>query len=240
MARLGSDDTPVRGERLELPGGWRWDVDDGDLVARDTAGTVVLRYDEAAETFDAEGRSIEGVGSLTTEDLEVTNEADAELVRANVLQNGGEEKEVVVKQVLGGVDSTTFDIDFSEFDEFELIVDTTTDGGTSDITMTVSAFDDGEYNYITRNGSVLTEQSEANEFVLMGTPGGSKGRWKMFSVLHFGIFGNVGTERNAFEPVLLEGWAQADSPIDDNQTIELEADEDFNTFDVITVKGVNR
>lgn len=48
MTNLGSDDTPIKGQNFELPAGAQIDEESGDLVIRDSGGSVVFRRDEAS------------------------------------------------------------------------------------------------------------------------------------------------------------------------------------------------
>ena len=78
MANLGSDNTPIEGESFGLPSGYSFDEEGGDLVIRDTDGTVAMR--RADGTWELESdlalneNDISGVGafdsdSVNTDDL---------------------------------------------------------------------------------------------------------------------------------------------------------------------------
>ena len=58
----GSDEIPLNG--LELPAGAYIDEDGGDLVVRDSGGSIVLRRDEAAGAWDFVSGDLTGIASL--------------------------------------------------------------------------------------------------------------------------------------------------------------------------------
>ena len=88
MANLGSNDTPVEGERFALPAGAEIGEDAGDLVIRDSAGDVVLRRDESAGqwvigTVDAlDVTNALTAGSVSTDEASVTGAIDAASIDA--------------------------------------------------------------------------------------------------------------------------------------------------------------
>ena len=73
MANLGSDNTPIEGESFGLPSGYSFDEENGDLVVRDTDGTVAMR--RADGTWELESdlalneNDISGVGAFDSESV---------------------------------------------------------------------------------------------------------------------------------------------------------------------------
>ena len=72
----GSDEIPLNG--LELPAGAQIDEDGGDLVVRDSGGSIVLRRDEGAATWDFVSEDVTGITSLKAEEASINGPLDAQ------------------------------------------------------------------------------------------------------------------------------------------------------------------
>ena len=68
MANLGDNNTPVEGESFGLPSGYAVDEENGDLVIRDTDGTVAMRRADGG-AWQLEGSDISGVGAFDSESV---------------------------------------------------------------------------------------------------------------------------------------------------------------------------
>lgn len=77
MANLGSTNTPVEGSEYQLPAGAKLDEDSGDLVIRDSNGTIVFRRNESAGEWQFESTDITGVSSLTVNGTTTTGALNA-------------------------------------------------------------------------------------------------------------------------------------------------------------------
>ena len=80
MANLGSDNTPIEGESFGLPSGYSFDEEGGDLVIRDTDGTVAMR--RADGTWELESDL-----ALNENDISGVGAFDSESVKAGVLDS---------------------------------------------------------------------------------------------------------------------------------------------------------
>ena len=76
MANLGSDNTPIEGESFGLPSGYAVDEENGDLVIRDTDGTVAMRRADGA-AWQLEGSDISGVGAFDSESVNTDKQSFA-------------------------------------------------------------------------------------------------------------------------------------------------------------------
>lgn len=70
MSNLGSDTTPVKGQNFELPAGAQLDEDNGDLVIRDSGGSIVFRRDETNGEWALDDLSAD---SVNTVDADITD-----------------------------------------------------------------------------------------------------------------------------------------------------------------------
>ena len=98
MANLGSENTPIEGESFGLPSGYSFDEEGGDLVIRDTDGTVVMRRADGA-AWQLEGSDISGVGAFDSESVN-TEEADIKERDLTLGQNTSTNRDSTT--VLGG------------------------------------------------------------------------------------------------------------------------------------------
>ena len=83
MANLGDNNTPVEGESFGLPSGYSFDEENGDLVIRDTDGTVAMRRADGA-AWQLEGSDISAVGAF---DSESVNTEQASIENGPVLRS---------------------------------------------------------------------------------------------------------------------------------------------------------
>jgi len=67
----GADEIPLN--NLDLPAGAQIDEDGGDLVIRDSGGSIVLRRDEGAGTWDFVSGDLTGIASLEAGSIKYTN-----------------------------------------------------------------------------------------------------------------------------------------------------------------------
>jgi len=64
MPNLGSSDTPVEGQSFGLPAGAELGEDNGDVVIKDSSGTIILRRNETASEWQFEETSLSGINSI--------------------------------------------------------------------------------------------------------------------------------------------------------------------------------
>ena len=64
MPNLGSSDTPVEGQSFGLPAGAELGEDNGELVIKDSSGTIILRRNETASEWQFEGTDLTGINSI--------------------------------------------------------------------------------------------------------------------------------------------------------------------------------
>lgn len=112
MSNLGSDDTPVVGESFSLPAGAQLDEDSGDLVVKDSGGTIVLRRNESAGEWQFEGTDLTGINSADANSVsadvlnsaDLTNASQGELIRVT-----GAPPELEATSINVGASSTVTD-----------------------------------------------------------------------------------------------------------------------------------
>jgi len=81
MPNLGSSDTPIEGQSFGLPAGAGLGEDNGELVIKDSSGTIILRRNETASEWQFEGTDLSDInaidassatlGSVNTEDANI-------------------------------------------------------------------------------------------------------------------------------------------------------------------------
>jgi len=83
MSNLGSNNTAVKGQDFELPAGAQLAEDNGDLVVKDSGGTIVFRRNETAGSWEMDGTEVfDGTNitapvdneSVSTEEAKITDE----------------------------------------------------------------------------------------------------------------------------------------------------------------------
>lgn len=110
MANLGSDDTAVNGESFNLPAGTSIDEDNGDLVIKDSNGTIVLRRDETSSEWQFESSDLSGI-----EDVDASS---ATLDDATVANSPTNSTDVVRKSETDAIDNELADkVEQTDFDD---------------------------------------------------------------------------------------------------------------------------
>jgi len=74
MSNLGDSNTPIEGQSFGLPAGAELGEDSGDVVIKDSSGTIILRRNETASEWQFEGTDLSGInaidaGEVSTEQL---------------------------------------------------------------------------------------------------------------------------------------------------------------------------
>jgi hypothetical protein len=145
MSNLGDSNTPIEGQSFGLPAGAELDEDtNGNLVVRDSTGTVVLTRDEAAGEWQFGGSDITGINSINANgDLTGINSLDATSV---TMDNG-----------TIATESTTSDaiVRFSQLSDTESIV-------------TVQSYDDLP-DPTTLTGPVIYRVTDADDYAVPTT-----------------------------------------------------------------------
>lgn len=187
MANLGSDDTPVKGERFELPAGARLDEDNGDLVIRDSNGAVVMRRDEAANEWGFEGGDLAGIGSVNTERSTLTS-TFGDFSQEPLVYADDTDENANLSVEVSGVSVTEAIVLFG------LTGDTST--GTNDIKMRLEGVESDDYNYVTYEGTTVSSASSQNEIVLGNNDSGRGALMR----LHVGVNAGASASRLAVQP----------------------------------------
>ena len=189
MANLGSENTPIEGESFGLPSGYSFDEENGDLVIRDTDGTVAMR--RADGTWELESdlalneNDISGVGAF---DSESVNTEEAFIAGQKSEYNW----ELLKDETKSGeLTSASFNVPGDGVRMIWYEVETRED---VDHTPSIRINNDGDstenYNYIDSTGSESTSQNEfllynqstlslgrANGVLLFGRTEGSRQSW---------------------------------------------------------------
>jgi len=64
MSNLGDSNTPIEGQSFGLPAGAELGEDNGDVVIKDSSGTIILRRNETASEWQFEGTDLTGINSI--------------------------------------------------------------------------------------------------------------------------------------------------------------------------------
>jgi len=70
---MDANGNDVQGQSFELPAGSSVDEDNGDLVVKDSSGTIVFRRNEQADEWQFENTDLTGVNSLDTNQIATRN-----------------------------------------------------------------------------------------------------------------------------------------------------------------------
>jgi len=64
MSNLGDSNTPIEGQSFGLPAGAELGEDNGDVVIKDSNGTIILRRNETASEWQFEGTDLSGINAI--------------------------------------------------------------------------------------------------------------------------------------------------------------------------------
>jgi len=73
MPNLGSSDTPVEGQSFGLPAGAELGEDNGELVIKDSNGTIILRRNETESEWQFEGTDLSGINAIDASSASVND-----------------------------------------------------------------------------------------------------------------------------------------------------------------------
>ena len=167
MANLGSENTPIEGESFGLPSGYSFDEENGDLVIRDTDGTVAMR--RADGTWELESdlalneNDMSGVGAF---DSESVNTGSVEIDNNQI---GRIQYEIASISPEENTDSISLtDIDSSDADRIIIDTEIRVRSTPSDLRLRLNNIEDDDYFYFRQDG---TKESLENSYLV--SEGGS-------------------------------------------------------------------
>ena len=161
MANLGDNNTPVEGESFGLPSGFSIDEENGDLVIRDTDGTVAMR--RADGTWELESDL-----ALNENDISGVGAFDSESVNTESLVIDGVLYEKTDEHQQSGATSSTTDVNFDGLEDNSRYVVRFGGVGSSVVNLqsagTIEIFfnddDSGEsYTYFDESGTKLDSEN---------------------------------------------------------------------------------
>ena len=171
MANLGDNNTPVEGESFGLPSGFSIDEENGDLVIRDTDGTVAMR--RADGTWELESDL-----ALNENDISGVGAFDSESVNTGALasdERAGWGEPVIDVSEAPDTPTFSFALD-SPLDEGEEILINISQIGTessgTEIRLNVDELDDNRFWYRKSNEPAT---GDANHWFLTDIPTGNMG-----------------------------------------------------------------
>jgi len=78
MSNLGDSNTPIEGQSFSLPAGAELGEDNGELVIKDSSGTIILRRNETESEWQFEGTDLSGINAIDASSATLTNAVAAE------------------------------------------------------------------------------------------------------------------------------------------------------------------
>jgi len=105
MSNLGDSNTPIEGQSFGLPAGAELGEDNGDVVIKDSSGTIILRRNETASEWQFEGTDLTGINSIDASSATFEN---ASLTNGTITSEATEPDEIPRLDQLsgGGVNNT--------------------------------------------------------------------------------------------------------------------------------------